>query len=418
MVLCGPVLRAQSPLYEAYYSGGYKQVIEEGQKQLALGQAAEEIYLLVSLSEIQTGRILAAISTLKEAESLYPGHPSFSRMLAEQYYRAGLYPEARDAYLQLLENDSTDMPASFKLAEIASFKQEQKDVIKRLEPVLLKDSTHLPALMLMGETLNRLKKPEAACFYEQANRLYPHNQKTAYALGNWYIQNNKADSAITVCNAILERDSVNIRFVKLLAYANYKAGHPHKGASLFTLATALGDSTNFSFRYGGICRYLVADYAEAIHMLEIAINKDSLDAEVHYFLGTSLGTTTRKEEAIFHLDRALTLMQPNPSAVSSIYSEWGNIKRLQSEYEEAYILYEKAWCADTSKIMSLYFMASIQDNSLDNEKLALEDYQLFIKMLDQNPLLERTGGQGPSVRDIVEDRIIYLREELFFKDED
>ena len=48
------------------------------------------------------------------------------------------------------------------------------------------------------------------------------------------------------------------------------------------------------------------------------------------FLGASLATTTRKDEAMLHLDRSLELMKPDPSVVSRIYSEQGNIMRLES----------------------------------------------------------------------------------------
>ena len=109
-------------------------------------------------------------------------------------------------------------------------------------------------------------------------------------------------------------------------------------------------------------------------------------------------------------------MQPDPSIVSRIYSEQGNIKRLETEYEEAYDLYNKAWEMDTTNVMSLYFMASILDNSLRQGKEALVDYQRYIDALDQLPEKEESN-QGVSIRAIVEDRIVTLKEELFFRDE-
>ena len=47
---------------------------------------------------------------------------------------------------------------------------------------------------------------------------------------------------------------------------------------------------------------------------------------------------------------------------------------------------------------------------------ALVDYQRFIDQVNLLPKTERSNSQIPTIRDIVEDRIIMLKEELFFLD--
>jgi tetratricopeptide (TPR) repeat protein len=158
------------------------------------------------------------------------------------------------------------------------------------------------------------------------------------------------------------------------------------------------------------------DFPGAIPPLERALLKDSMDTDSHFFLGASLATTTRKSEAMYHLDKALELMQPDPVAVAKIYSEQGNLKRLEMEYEQAYHLYKLSWEADTSNPMPLYYMASILDNSMHLSSEALKDYQLFLEQLDKLPESGNKNSQIPSIREIVEDRIILLKEELFFLD--
>jgi hypothetical protein len=118
-----------------------------------------------------------------------------------------------------------------------------------------------------------------------------------------------------------------------------------------------------------------------------------------------------------HLDKALELMQPDPVAIARIYAEQGNLRRLEMEYEQAYQFYRLSWEADTTNPMSLYYMASILDNSMHRSTEALVDYQRFIDQLDKHPENGNKNSQIPSIRDIVEDRIILLKEELFFLDE-
>lgn len=151
--------------------------------------------------------------------------------------------------------------------------------------------------------------------------------------------------------------------------------------------------------------------------MQFALQKDSMDAEVHFFLGTSMANTKEKKEAMYHLEQSLEIMKPDPSVTSRIYSEQGNIMRLEMKHEKAYKLYSLAWEADSTNPMALYYMASILDNSQHRSKEALVDYERFIEHLDRSPESENRNQQLPTIRAIVEDRIVTLNEELFFLDE-
>jgi tetratricopeptide (TPR) repeat protein len=409
-------LSAQENLTDIYYSGDYRRVIELSALQIQSGDTAVNTYYLKALAESQFGQTGNSIATLEEALALHPESKRLVRMLAVQYFEAGDYVKAQDGYRILVREDSSDVSSWLKLADIASFRQQNDQVIEALNKVLLIDSINLPGLMKMGDILQRHRHSGAIVYYQKAYRLYPDNQNAAYALGNLYIQQKEAWKAIPVCESMLRLDTTSIKFSKLLGYAYYKVAEPVEAVRYFEYANQLGDSTAFAFKFKGISHYLRTDFSSAIIALQIAASKDSLDAEVHFFLGASLATTKEKTEAMKHLNTSLKLMQPDPSILSRIYSEQGNIKRLEMEYEEAFSLYEKAWEADTTNAMSLYFMASILDNSLRNSKEALEVYQRFIDALD-NLSEKEESSQGVSVRIIVEDRIVSLKEELFFRDE-
>ena len=96
----------------------------------------------------------------------------------------------------------------------------------------------------------------------------------------------------------------------------------------------------------------------------------------------------------------------------------GNIKRLETEYEEALSLYTMAWKADTTNPMYLYYMASILDNSMHHSKEALDIYQQYIDVLNGMDMEGDQDNQMISIYTIVLDRIESLKEELFFRDED
>lgn len=411
------VIKAQESNLDLFYSGSYSEVIKQTSVAIVSGDTAFTTHYFKALSEVQLGKTKDAILTLEKCQHLFPNDVRIRQMLAAQYSEAGDFIKARKKYTELVQTDSSDAASWLKLAEIAAFRQQYQKAITALEQVLLLDSLNLNSLMMMGDILHKHNNSGAVVYYERVYSINPDNQKAAYALGNWYIQANQAWKTVPVCEHMLEIDSSNIKFLKLLGYANYKMGDSSPAICYFQSAIELGDSTAFTFKFKGICHYLAADFHGAIKALQVATIKDSLDAEVHFFLGASLGTTTRKSEAMYHLDKSLELMKPDPSVVSRIYSQQGNIKRLEMEHEKAYELYCLAWEADTTNPMALYLMASILDNSLHRSKESLLDYQRYLDQLDRIPENEKRNPQIPTIKAIVEDRIESLKEELFFLDE-
>ena len=411
-------LHSQENLLDHYYGGEYRTVIELADQALTEGDTAFETFYLKALSESQSGRSDEAVKTLDHALETHPGSPRLIRARAGQLYEAGYYNRAKEDYTFLVSLDSSDISSWMKLADIASFSLKYDEAIRTLNRILVLDSMNLGSLMKMGEILDRLNSASAIVFYKRASEGYPENQKAAYALANEYIEIKQANKAIPVCARILAIDSSIVRFQKLKGYAHYKSGESDRAVYHLTKAATLGDSSSFTLKYLGISQYLLANFQGAIGSLEGSLRRDSLDAEVHFFLGTCLGTTRDKEAAMYHLDRSLELMQPDPVVVSRIHSEQGNIKRLEMEYQEAYSYYSMAWEADSTRPISLYYMASILDNSMRKKKEALADYERFIEELDKLPEEEAGKKDFMSVRRIVETRIESIKEELFFRDED
>lgn len=410
-------LQAQDRLSEFYYAGDYTRVIEESAGLLDQGDSSLAIFRVKALAEIQLGRTAEAVATLEAAAGTHPDDPGLQRMLAGQYFEAGNFIRAKDTYSELVAQDSSDISSWMKLAEMAAFRQQYPEAIDALNRVLALDTMNLESLMKMGEILDRFNNTGSVVFYRRAWSYYPDNQKAAYAYANELVRQKKSVEAIPVCDSMLSRDSTSIKFLKLKAYAHYKCGEAFPAIICFNSACSQGDSSVFTFKYRGICQFLVSDFSGSISSLELAAVKDSTDAEIRFFLGSSLATTTRKEEAMQHLDRSLKLMQPDPSVVGRIHAEQGNIKRLQSDYDRALEYYEMAWEADSTNPMYLYFQASILDNSMHRSGEALVLYRQYAEQVS-SPDGEKRNGQTVSILTIVMDRIEMLQEELFFRDED
>jgi len=411
----GSLIHGQEKTLDLYYSGDYRSVLEQTNALIESGDTAFNTFYLQALSEAQLGQNTKAIETIELALGSHPDDKRLLRMLAGQLFEAGYFVRAQLEYAALVLYDSLDVSSWLKLAEIASFRQHNDQTIHALNQVLRIDSLNLTGLMKMGDILNRHNNSGAIVYYRKANRLYPDNQKAAFALGNMYIKAKEAWKTIPICEHMLSIDTTNIKFSKLLGYAYYKQADPPLAVKYFEYANQLGDSAAFTFKFKGISHYLRVDFSKAIESLRFAKERDSLDAEIYFFLGASLATTKEKTEAMRLLNKSLKLMQPDPGITARIYSEQGNIMRLEMQYEEAYSLYEKAYETDTTNVIALYFMASILDNSMHKSKEALVDYQRYIDALDHVPE-KKESSQGVSIRIIVENRISALKEEQFFLD--
>ena len=386
LIYCpGSLIHCQENSIDLYYSGDYRAVLEQTNASIESGDTAFNTFYLQVLSQAQLGQTTKAIETIELALRSHLADWRLIRMLAGQLFEAGYYVRAQQNYHSLVQRDSLDVSSWLRLAEIASFRQHDDQVIEALNQVLKIDSLNLTGLMKMGEILNRHKHKRAIDYYSKAYRLYPDNQQAAFALGNLYIQAKESWKAIPICEHILSIDTTSIKFSKLLGYSYYKQGDPPNAVKYFEYANQLGDSSTFTFKFKGISLYLSTDFSSAIASLQIAYTKDSLDAEICFFLGASLATTTEKKMAMDFLNKSLRLMQPDPGITARIYSEQGNIMRLEMNYEEAYSLYNLAWETDTTNIMALYFMASILDNSMHKSKEALVDYQRYHRRTGQAP---------------------------------
>ncbi len=330
IILCpfsGSFIHGQDKTLDLYYSGAYQKVREQTGAMIQAGDTAFNTFYLQALSEAQLGQTAEAIKTLELALNTHPEDPRVLRMLAGQLFEAGYYVRAQEGYTNLVQGDSLDVSSWLKLAEIATFRQNDNQVLDALNQVLRIDSLNLTGLMKMGDILHKHKHKGAITYYEKAYRLYPDNQQAAFALGNLNIQAKEAWKAIPICEHMLTIDTTSIKFAKLLGYAYYKQAGPDFAVRYFEYANQLGDSTIFTFKFKGISHYLRTDFAAAIESLEIAREKDTLDAEICFFLGASLATTKEKTRAMHLLNQSLKLMQPDPGITARIYSEQGNLKR-------------------------------------------------------------------------------------------
>lgn len=409
-------LMAQPDISSMYEEGRYEEVIAQATKSLDQNDTFQALYYLKALSESHLGRTGRAIHTAEQGRVVHASDVRLGRLLARLYLEAGNYPKAEIHYSWLVKLDSLDQTSWLKLAEIAYFRQHYSHARNALERVLHMDSLNMDALVLMGDILQKQHAAEALPYLERVARHYPENQKAAYTLANWYVQEGRPEKAISVCHKILSSDSTNVRFNKLMGYSMYKSGDHFQAVPYFEKAVALGDESAFCFKFLGISRYLSVDMEGAADALRWASDRDSLDAEIHFFLGASLVHTADKTGAMGHMDRALELLEPDGSVVSRIYAEQANLKRLEESYLEAYALYSRAWEADSTNLMALYLRASIQDNSLHNHDHALEDYRFFLEQLDRQPSAVKGDNAIPTIRSIVEDRITTLKEERFFLD--
>jgi tetratricopeptide (TPR) repeat protein len=141
-----------------------------------------------------------------------------------------------------------------------------------------------------------------------------------------------------------------------------------------------GDSSITTLKHLGISEYKNYYYKDSYEHLLLAYKQDTIDHEICYFLGRDCIYNEAPVEALYYLEIADTLIQPNPAVRAAIIVEMASAYTNLNKNEKAIELYAFAYSIKP-RADYLFFMASLYQNRLKDNQKALEYYQLFMEEL-------------------------------------
>jgi len=344
------------------------------------------------------------------------------QLLGNAYLKTGQSKKAFDLYYSVYDENSSPLWLSNRLADL-SYKMKKfsraADIYKTL---IREDSLNYYYHKELGNNLFKMKQNKhAATAYEHALRLNPNDLSLYNKLGNLYLRMKKYAKTLDYARQGLEMDSTSGQFLSLLGYAYFKKEKYDSSFHYFSKAIEKGDTTKFNYKFAGLACFDQENFGEAALNLEKARERDTMDAQVLFYLGSAQTRNGKPEEGVDRLFEALKIIYPDQNSLLDMYSEIAVGYLAMDRPKSALHYYKEAYKVKANPYLS-FQMAHIYDKNLDKKRLALTYYKGYLTMLPAKDTANTSGMQDNvlviSSADYAKRRIRELKEQLFFEGKD
>lgn len=404
---------AQTPGYEKYFLfNEFDSIIYTAKERINEGRADYLDYYWLSIGLDKKGELVKSTETLARANDFFE-NDLLKKSLAEKYFETGNYPLAKGLYLGFFSENMITGDWVYNLSSIYEFENQYDSAVYYLQAYLTSDSMNYRTLVKIAENYNRLNEPDSTITYLLiANEIIPLNYYTHRLLTNAYLTAEKYDSAIRICNQILEHDSLNVNFLKLKAFAYYQMDHMEEAAQNYAKVVALGDSSVLTFKRLGLSLIDAEKYDSAVNVLDLALKQDTTDYELYIGMGTAKARTLQKAKSLRYFDKALLLMEPDSIIVAFVLENKANVIRETMSYPRALDLYLQVNELKPGLPRVLYAIGDLY--------MASEEYEEAIKYFEEIvEIMEEREGLGNLKSELIfnlsKRNIQYIREEKFFE---
>ena len=169
-----------------------------------------EVYYYLAMYLARMEKDSLALTSLEKAVSLAPKNETYQERLAQFYIGNGKFDKATEAYTRLCDEHSYRTDAMKILLQL--YQQEKNytkmlDVINRIEQVDGESEDLTLSKVRVYELMNKPKDAHKA-LKELADN-HPYDINYQIMLGNWLLQNNKADEAYSIFTKALKEEANN-----------------------------------------------------------------------------------------------------------------------------------------------------------------------------------------------------------------
>ena len=405
-------LFAQSTeLLELWQKKDWKTLITASSQQIQANKSNYKAYYWKQYALLEQGNNADAIEVLKAAFKSCENKMEIRSELANLYFLQGMYLQAKTELDALLKEQRPDFRTFEQRVLIHEFAKERVAAINLLHRAKNNDASQIFYWIHLGENYKQLGEyDDAIKFYEMAMDMNPLDYETNSNLARVYLKVDP-ESALDICDLVLEKDSTNIRFIQIAASAHIKLDEEIEALKQYSKALSLGDSTLNTMRNAGILFQKFKKSDIALKLLNKSYQIDSTDVKVVFYLAMAETHLFNPDKGLELFDESLQLMQPDSSILSIIHKEKAVIYADKKQHQKALDNYLIAHKFNPKKKFYLYLIAE-QYDALNKKKEALEYYQKVFDSIDEKKGLDLLSA---SIRDYSESRISKLKEDLFME---
>ncbi len=338
---------------------------------------ADNMYLL---DLFQSQRYIEASDYLKK---VYAEPITDKKILSRFGYSlrmAGKLSEAETYYGRILEQDTTEVSALFSLAGINQAKGNYKKAGDYYKLILTIDSNNFSVYRQLSDMIeNSEGLLFAAPYLAKANYLNPKDGDIAYSYSKVLKAAKQYQTAEAVLDTAIAADTTNLLLLRgKAALADAQDKWPLV-VEICNKLISQGDESTLVLQMLGEAYYSVKKYAMAIEILTGLEQNQKQSESSLYFIAMSYKALENYPKAIEYFNKTLTeSISPN---ASEYYALIGDSNQKRNQMKSALASYQKSLFFE-NKPMTIYSMATIYDQKLNDKSTALRYYKRY---LETNP---------------------------------
>lgn len=293
---------------------------------------------------------------------------------------AGKLSEAENYYRRILEKDSTEVSTLFSLAGINQGKGNFKKAGDYYKLILAVDSNNFSVYRQLSDMIESSEGLMFATPYlAKANYLNPKDGDVAYNYSKVLKSAKQYRTAEAVLDTAIAADSTNMFLLRGKAELAYAQDKWSVVIEITNRLISLGDENAFSLKMLGEAYYSVKKYAMAIEILSGLEESQQQTESSLYFLAMSYKALENYPKSIEYLNK--TLKEGITPNAAEYYALIGDSNQKRNQMKSALASYQKSLFFE-NKAMTIYSMATIYDQKLNDKTTALKYYKRF---LEANP---------------------------------
>lgn len=335
---------------------------------------ADNLYLL---DLFQSQRYIEASEYLKK---IYPEPVTDKKILSRFGYSlrmAGKLSEAETYYRRILEKDATEVSTLFSLAGINQAKGNYKKAGDYYKLILEIDSNNFSVYKQLSDMVENSEGLIFATPYlAKANYLNPKDGDVAYSFSKVLKSAKQYQTANAVLDTAIAADTTNMFLLRGKAELAYAQDRWPVVIEIINRLISLGDENVFSLKMLGEAYYSVKKYAPAIEILSGLEESQQQTESALYFIAMSYKALGNYTKAIEYFNK--TLKESVTPNAAEYYALIGDSNQKRNQIKSALASYQKSLFF-ANKPMTIYSMATIYDQKLNDKSTALRYYKRYLE---------------------------------------
>ena len=329
--------------------------------------------------------------------------------LADCHFQSGAYEDATGTYFMLSSRFPENILYKIRLMQAYYRLRDYPRSIQAGRAVLQRDS--IPAVVsFVGDAFRQMEQADSALwYYRRSLALKPDNETVLSKAMGILLDKGDYDGAIALSEPFLAEDPDNLTIAPLQGLAYYRKSDYETASKVFQRQEDIGNDTYPIHYYLGQSYWHTLVVYRAEEELLAAWQIDSTDVGLAYAIAAVKMEAFRypfEEQAGAWLDRALKMLEPDPSMMSRIHQQYGlAYYRRTNSWDKAIEHYKEAYRYNPKFISALSTIAYCYQLKKEY-KQAIEWYEKYLKVA-------KPGSRG---YEFAADNLKYLRAEKFMEE--